>query len=199
MYERIEAHGRQLLAIFPRATERDPVKLCKRLRQLEAKGARLAVGLSNGDIKQEDYETERDVLVGKLNTLLGNAREYQPKTGAKCGCKRGIQRDNCANCEGTGYVIDFAAIRRAPPVVPVFLNGDPRGYALKIRDEWMHKAQTLRRDGEPVYTGPDPETWIHRNHSFSVAHALEHEGYRLEPVQLHRDWGGYGILAPDLS
>lgn len=36
---------------------------------------------------------------------------YQPKTGARCSCKRGIQRDNCPNCEGTGYVIDFAAIR----------------------------------------------------------------------------------------
>lgn len=36
---------------------------------------------------------------------------YQPKTGAKCSCKRGIQRDNCPNCEGTGMAIDFAAIR----------------------------------------------------------------------------------------
>ncbi len=37
--------------------------------------------------------------------------EYQPKTGARCSCKRGMQRDNCASCEGTGMVIDFAAIR----------------------------------------------------------------------------------------
>lgn len=36
---------------------------------------------------------------------------YQPKTGAKCSCKRGIQRDNCPNCEGTGWVIDFKRIR----------------------------------------------------------------------------------------
>ena len=35
---------------------------------------------------------------------------YTPKTGAKCGCKRGQQRDNCPNCEGTGYTIDFKAI-----------------------------------------------------------------------------------------
>lgn len=38
---------------------------------------------------------------------------YQPKTGAACGCKPGDHRDNCPNCEGTGMVIDFAAIRRA--------------------------------------------------------------------------------------
>lgn len=37
--------------------------------------------------------------------------ENQPTTGARCGCKPGIQRDNCANCEGTGWVIDFAKIR----------------------------------------------------------------------------------------
>jgi hypothetical protein len=43
--------------------------------------------------------------------------------------------------------------------VPVFINRDPRGYALKIEDEWMR----------------------------------EHD------AQLHRDWGGYGILAPDLT
>ena len=36
---------------------------------------------------------------------------YQPKTGQKCSCKRGIQRDNCPRCEGTGWMIDFAAIR----------------------------------------------------------------------------------------
>lgn len=36
---------------------------------------------------------------------------YQPKTGAKCYCRRGIERDNCSNCEGTGMVVDFAAIR----------------------------------------------------------------------------------------
>jgi len=38
---------------------------------------------------------------------------YQPKTGARCACKRGIERDNCPTCEGTGWVIDFAAIHRA--------------------------------------------------------------------------------------
>lgn len=36
--------------------------------------------------------------------------EYQPKTGVRCGCRRGVQRDNCPNCEGTGWAIDFRAI-----------------------------------------------------------------------------------------
>ena len=37
--------------------------------------------------------------------------QYQPKTGQACGCKRGVQRDNCPQCEGTGQRIDFSAIR----------------------------------------------------------------------------------------
>jgi hypothetical protein len=40
-----------------------------------------------------------------------NRKEYQPKTGAACSCRKGQERDNCAKCEGTGRVIDFAAIR----------------------------------------------------------------------------------------
>ena len=41
--------------------------------------------------------------------------------------------------------------------IPVFFNSDPRGYALKIEDDFT-------RD-----------------------------------ITIHRDWGGYGILAPDFS
>ena len=34
-----------------------------------------------------------------------------PTTGQRCGCRPGVWRDNCPTCEGTGWVIDFAAIR----------------------------------------------------------------------------------------
>lgn len=40
-------------------------------------------------------------------------QRYSPKTGAVCSCKKGVERDNCPQCEGTGQVIDFAAIHRA--------------------------------------------------------------------------------------
>jgi len=43
--------------------------------------------------------------------------------------------------------------------IPVFLNGDPRGYALKIQDDYVRK----------------------------------------HDLQIHTDWGGYGIIAPDLT
>lgn len=42
----------------------------------------------------------------------------------------------------------------------------------------------LTRDGEEIMVGTELEilTYIHRKHSYSMQHALEHEGYRLEPV-----------------
>ena len=40
-----------------------------------------------------------------------NGQGYQPKTGQRCGCRPGVWRDNCPTCEGTGWVVDFAAIR----------------------------------------------------------------------------------------
>ena len=43
--------------------------------------------------------------------------------------------------------------------IPVFVNGDPRGYALKIDDKYV------------------------RDHNLDI----------------HRDWGGYGILAPEFD
>ena len=42
---------------------------------------------------------------------MRNKKEYQPKTGQPCGCRRGVERDNCPACEGTGWRIDFAKIR----------------------------------------------------------------------------------------
>jgi len=38
-------------------------------------------------------------------------RAYQPKTGQPCHCRPGRERDNCPDCEGTGWRIDFRAIR----------------------------------------------------------------------------------------
>ena len=119
MRERIRQHGEHLLAIFPRATERDPLELCRKLRRLETQGERIAVDYCNGLHGCEAHEQQTDKLLAKVNKLLGNA----------------------------------------PPAVPVFFNSDPRGYALKIQDEYVR----------------------------------EHD------LQIHRDLGGYGIIAPDLT
>ena len=52
-----------------------------------------------------------DAIHHKIEAGTEREQRYQPKTGIACGCRRGIERDNCPACEGTGKQIDFAAIR----------------------------------------------------------------------------------------
>lgn len=111
MMRRIETHGRELLAIFPQATEQDPVKLCKRLRRHESEANANATAMCNGDLQQDEYDRRAAATMQRVNAMLHTDR--------------------------------------------VWINGDPRGYALKID---------------------------------------------LAPGEkLHQDWGGYGIIAPDLT
>lgn len=115
--ERIAEHGRKLLAIFPRATERDPVKLCKRLRALEARAAAVALRLCNGPEYPGGYEAVdkiTDAILAKVDALLGNHTTHNSETGD-------------TRCR-----------------VPIFINRDPRGYALKIEDDWV----SARRDSQ---------------------------------------------------
>lgn len=109
LYERIEAHGKNLLAMFPDTLEADPIVLCKKLRRIESEAERRAVDNCNGVISCEQWEIISDKLAARANELLKTDR--------------------------------------------IWVNGDPRGYALKID----------LKEGET----------------------------------LHRDWGGYGIIAPD--
>ncbi len=113
----IEKHGEALLVIFPDATERDPVELCKKVRRIEAAAHRHAERMCSEEGYYNRWTDEhgddiRDTqLERRLRKLLGSERAW--------------------------------------------LNGDPRGYALKV----------------------------------DLA-----EGERL-----HTDWGGYGIIAPEIG
>ena len=113
-------HGENLLKVFPLATVKDPVKLCRKLRRLESRGAALGLRMCNGPEYPEGEEDKiTENILAKVDTLL--------------------------NFKASG--------------VPVFVNRDPRGYALKIDDKWLQ----------------------------------EHK------PALYSDWGGYGIIAPDLT
>ena len=119
--DRIIAHGNSLLKVFPDATEKDPVKLCKKLRKIELEAHRFATDRCNGVPPNMPEETEDKIIANflkKVAALLG---------------KRGPK---------------------------VFLNLDCRGYALKIGSEDMTRE------------------WVMNG--------------------FHRDWGGNGIIAPDL-
>lgn len=112
----IVQHGLNLLSIFQNATERDPIKLCKKLRRIEAEGAAFALRLCNGPEFEspEAAEAENERIISKARAILGGGPT-------------------------------------------IFLNQDPRGYALKIRDDAA------------------------RN------------------LVIHKDWGGYGIIAPEIG
>jgi hypothetical protein len=81
-----------------------------------------------------------------------------PKTGEKCGCKVGVQRDNCPRCEGTGEVIDFAAIRAKRKV-----SLDPLravkfdGYTLET---WTTGKYDRRGQSEIAYRLTHPSGWV---------------------------------------
>ena len=72
MLDRIRKHGEQLLAIFPNAKERDPVKLCKGLRRLELEANKAATDLCN----IPNYQEKADAIFSKVSeavtNLLGN-------------------------------------------------------------------------------------------------------------------------------
>jgi hypothetical protein len=57
---------------------------------------------------------------------------YQPTTGQRCHCKPGIARDNCPNCEATGWVIDFKAIRARKSTV-IGCDGSGPHYVGELR------------------------------------------------------------------
>ena len=94
MYQKIFDHGERLLKIFPDATVRDPIALCKRLRKIENQAHKVAEDACNGVINVDQVETLDLHFENALDRLL--------------------------------------QWRKAE--VPVFINHDPRGYALKIRE-----------------------------------------------------------------
>ena len=82
-------HGMDLLAIFPNATEKDPIKLCKKLRRIETRANRAACDACNTNAGWDAWETtERDRALKAVSKVLATDR--------------------------------------------VWINGDPRGYALKV-------------------------------------------------------------------
>jgi len=143
--EQIKAHGENLLAIFPNATERDPIALCKKLRRMEAKAQAIALRLCNGPEFPGGFD-EVDALTGAIlenvNAILGNTGKNP---------------------------------------VPVFVNRDPRGYALKIEDAWMieRREQWDRQIAKQGKKAIGPSYW-----------AL---------LRFHRDLGGNGIIAPEIT
>ncbi|MFH0908903.1 MAG: hypothetical protein V1929_09080 [bacterium] len=76
MQDDILTHGKHLLQMFPRATERDPIKLCKKLHRLEAVGRRIACAYCNGETAEAKHEADVNALLAKVRALLGSKRPW---------------------------------------------------------------------------------------------------------------------------
>ena len=116
MYQQIEKHGKDLIAVFNLPSTTDPIGLCKKLRRLEVEASRKMVDYYNGAIDGDEIDAYQDKLVPRILKVIG--------------------KDNLGMLK---------------------INRDPRGYALKLTTKASHSAS------------------------------------------IHKDWGGYGILAPDFN
>lgn len=141
----ITKHGQNLLAIFPKATKQEPVALCKALRRLEALAHAGATASCNGEVHHVNGGYVFDF----------NADENAWDKFSEMVLRR------------VDKVLAFTSSK-----VPVFVNGDARGYALKIQSEWLADKQTDAKQGPPSAS----PYW-----------------------SLHRDMGGYGIIAPEID
>ncbi len=133
MYKRIEKHGQDLNRIFNTGIE--PVALCKKVMRIERKAYEGTLCLCN------------------TNTL--HLRELNQFTGYDV--KQATEKEQDAYFDKVWLSLEKVIGKKCREVC--FINFDPRGYALKIKDEYVR----------------------------------EHD------LQIHKDWGGYGIIAPDLS
>lgn len=70
MYQQIETHGENLNRIFN--TGIDPIKLCKKLRSLEAKANKLATDYCNGenDINSDNWEDKTAPILNAVKKIL---------------------------------------------------------------------------------------------------------------------------------
>jgi len=57
--------------------------------------------------------------------------------------------------------------------------------AADLREIVTLRQYALYRDGKKLFTAPEGDIyrWIHSNHSYSVSHALEHEGYSMKALE----------------
>ena len=75
MHKQIENHGKDLLKIYPTATEKDPVKLCKKLHRIERAAHQYAEDCCNGvNVPATEAEQEKKAqgFRGKAQKVLGN-------------------------------------------------------------------------------------------------------------------------------
>ena len=141
----IREHGEGLIRFFgldPNLA--DPINLCKKLRRLENQAHRITTQLCNG-FPELDHESQED-HIAELEIKL-------------CRIEGKV-------CDLLQSHYDETPINKQIKLNAIFINRDPRGYALKVDSETVKyfAKETNYADFFP-----------------------------------HQDWGGFGIIAPDLT
>lgn len=98
--EAIEQHGRQLLAIFPNATEQDPVKLCRKLRRIETRANADAEDYCNGITDCRQYKILSGHSKARVHKGLGSDRPFINSDPRGYALK--VELGKCEPCNGTG-------------------------------------------------------------------------------------------------
>jgi hypothetical protein len=119
MYQRIEKHGNDLKTIF-NLESADPIKLSKQLHGLEVKANRAATCLCNTN------------TLGRLELT-----RYEEQRG---DVKQATEEEQDAFFDGILNKVD-KFLNFKSQGIPVFINHDPRGYALKIKSEYVSANQ----------------------------------------------------------
>ena len=125
MYEEIEKHGQQLNDIFK--TKFDNITLCKRLFSLENKAHRATTCLCNTNT----------LNLLELNRFTGyDVKQATEEEQEVFFDKITRSLEKILGKEGAGHC---------------FINHDPRGYALKIKDSWI--TEQYKKDNKfRIYT-----------------------------------------------
>ncbi len=129
MMNQIEQHGENIKAIFNLDVSIDPVKLCKQLRRLELKANRAATCLCNTNTLYKLELTRQQEIAGIRQATYEEQDTYFEAILAKVDKILGFKKQG----------------------IPVFVNRDPRGYALKIKDDWMWENYNKLPDAYYLY------------------------------------------------
>jgi hypothetical protein len=116
MYQQIEKHGKDLINFFYLPETTDAIKLCKKLHSLEIKAHHATTCLCNTNtldrLELTRYEEQR-----------GDVKQATEEEQDAFFSKILTKVDKLLNYQNLD--------------IPVLINHDPRGYALKIKDDYM--------------------------------------------------------------
>jgi hypothetical protein len=103
-----------------------------------------------------NVDMDADKLARKIHSLELKAHKLATDY---CNGENGVDSENWEDLSDAILAKVDKVLNFKRQGIPVFVNGDARGYALKINDDYV------RDNG----------------------------------IEIHKDWGGYGILAPEFD